>query len=164
VTEMPFQLIKPIKGGKPLGDLYRRLEADEAWICQAKLNGKRALWDGQFFWSRQGNRLDGKLADQLRQLFPDIVLDGELVGDVYWVFDCAEVGLTLDDRLAIVRSVVGPQENESLRICPIVSRWEEVNENKWEGVVFKRRSSKYLRAATQGKETTDWVKFRAEWL
>ena len=164
-VEMPFHPIKPIRGGKPLGSVYRDLETSTEWMCQAKLNGKRAVWDPvtQRLWSRQGNVLHVEAAQMLSGTLTS--LDGELMRDGrFWVYDVPDHAGQLSDRWPEVEKVVNEINQSLVRTCPLVTRWEEVTANGWEGVVFKKLTSKYRKGASEGRETTDWVKFRLEWL
>lgn len=161
--EIPFHPMKPIRGGRPLGSVYTTLATSPDWMCQAKLNGKRAVWDGKHLWSRQGNRIYGDVATNLRGV--NCVLDGEYMpnGD-YYVFDLPDNPFPLHLRWQEASGLVSRMGREHVLMCPRVSVWEEVILNSWEGVVFKRLSSLYRKGLSEGQETADWVKFRAEWL
>lgn len=161
MREMPFQLIKPIKGGPPKKDLYNSLANSPDWICQAKLDGKRALWDGQTLWSRQGNVIEGKVSDALSGIAT--LFDGEWVKGVFYIFDLPDSPHALSDRIAGIASIVDLIHSPVIRECPRVVDWSEVRKHGWEGVVFKRSTSRYRRAHVANSETSDWVKFRAEW-
>lgn len=159
---LPFHLVKPMRGGKPLDGLYRQLEADPGWICQAKVNGKRALWDGTTLWSRQGNKIESPVAEALVGL--KVMLDGEFLQDKLYLFDVPSHTGTLVERWKQVQEVVGSLASPFVVVCPLVRVWDEVPQNGWEGVVFKRLDSKYPVAFSEGKQTTAWIKYRAEWL
>lgn len=161
MREMPFQLIKPIKGGPPNQSLYQSLASSPDWLCQAKLNGKRALWDGHTLWSRQGNVIEGEVEEALKGI--STMFDGEWVRGVYYIFDLPDSPHPLSDRVQGIESIVDLIDSPYVRMCPIVQDWTEVRKNEWEGVVFKRKSSRYRRAHVANSETSDWVKFRAEW-
>ena len=48
---------------------------DEDWVSE-KLDGVRAYWDGERFWSRGGNEY--RAPDWFTEGFPDVPMDGEL--------------------------------------------------------------------------------------
>lgn len=164
MTEIPFVPVKPIRGGKPLDKLYRQLEADPAWVCQAKLNGKRCIWDGEVLWTRTGNRVP---VPNIRGVLAALtgvstVIDGELIKDVFWAYDLPDHTGPLYERWAMLERLIRPG-SAHLKLCPSGVRWDDVALNGWEGVVFKRLSSKYEKAKVEGKTVSSWVKYRAEW-
>jgi len=164
LPEIPFHPVKPIKGGPPLSEVYRRLELSPDWMCQAKLDGRRVVWDGKILWSRQGNRLDNAVSLALGGFGQ--TLDGELMPDGhFWVYDLPdEARNPLTNRWSKIDEVVQQLSCPFIHKCPVVLDWKEVPENKWEGVVFKRLRSRYPKGRKPGEVTDDWVKFRAEWL
>ena len=164
LPEIPFHPMKPMKGGPPLSEVYRRLEMSADWMCQAKLDGKRVLWDGKMLWSRQGNRLDNAVSLALAGFTQ--MLDGELMPDGrFWVYDLPdEARNPLQNRWAKIDDSLNQLNCPFILTCPVGLDWKEVPENKWEGVVFKRLRSRYPKGRTPGEVTDDWVKFRAEWL
>ena len=141
-------MIKPISGGRPMNALYQRLAADPAWMCQAKVDGCRALWDGRELRTRNGQRLDAPA--ELHGIAERI--DGEYLGGVYYAFDLVDHPGTLDERWAALQAL-------DIQTIPAWVSWRDVQRNQWEGVVFKRRDSVYPRA--RKKTTSSWVKFRA---
>ena len=163
--QIPFVPVKPIRGGRPMDKLYNQLAADPAWVCQAKLNGKRAIWDGEYLWSRTGNRITPFQAGKALAALAIVptCLDGELVKDVFYAFDLPDHEGPLHERWALLKTII-PYDFEHFKICPSGVSWEDVSEHKWEGVVFKRLNSKYEKAMSEGKTTPAWVKYRAEWL
>lgn len=166
---MPFHPVKPIRGGKPMDGFFRRLEADPEWMCQAKINGQRAIWHGGKMWSRQGNVLGAKAQPVMSALGSvAAVLDGEFVMTqgkaTYYVFDMPDSRLPLGERWPEVAELVRAIDSDYIRLCPCEVRWEDVELNNWEGVVFKRRSSVYVKSMTSDKTTPNWIKYRAEWL
>ena len=48
---------------------------DDYWVSE-KLDGVRAYWDGERFWSRGGNEY--RAPDWFTEGFPDVPMDGEL--------------------------------------------------------------------------------------
>lgn len=142
--------------------LYQELAASPAWMCQAKLNGRRAIWDGEVLWSRQGNRLTVKAASALTGFATS--LDGEFLNDTFYPFDIADSPLPLEERWKVLRWVVQEIASPFVQLCPLAGSWEDVANNGWEGVVFKKKASLYHKAMRDGVTTPDWVKYRAEWL
>lgn len=161
---MPFHPVKPIRGGFPGDTLFRTLVDNPEWMCQAKINGKRAVWDGRWLWSREGNHIDTGLhmASGLATL--GCTVDGEWLNGTYYMFDLPDHTGPLVDRVAALRDIA---ERTSLffsiRLCPMDVRWPDVNANGWEGVVFKRLSSQYPKRIRPNCTTAAWVKYRAEW-
>lgn len=53
-----------------------------SWICEPKLDGHRALWDGEALWARSGKPIYNppEVLAYLREHFAEIALDGELCG------------------------------------------------------------------------------------
>ena len=170
MKEMPFQLVKPIRGGVPLDEYYLRLASDTSWVCQAKMNGKRALWDPEsgVLWSRHGNSITN--AVQVVQALSNIALlvDGELIVKdgtaVFYAFDLPDVDATLSERWRALAAVIDSLNAECVKLVPTEVRWDDVKSNAWEGVVFKRRSSRYVKGLTADKTISAWVKYRAEWM
>ena len=139
-----------------------QLASDDRWMCQAKLNGRRAVWDGQILWSRQGNPLESRVTDALRGFAS--CLDGEFLNDTFYPFDIADSPLPLAERWEMLDWVVREIDSPYIIRCPVATTWEDVDLHQWEGVVFKKRTSKYHKAMKDGVTTPDWVKYRAEWL
>lgn len=161
---------KPMNGGRPLNGLFFELLEDPDWACEAKLNGKRGHWDGETLWSRTGNKLYDKvaLAEYLAAHYPGTPLDGEIVGDFFWIFDLPGMAEEpyRERRTALQAlweadvSVMG--EKSLVRLTPYVADWSDVEDNLYEGVVFKRLESRYKMHSTPGKKIADWIKFRKE--
>ena len=141
-------MIKPISGGAPNNALYQRLARDPAWMCQAKIDGCRALWDGVELRTRNGQRLD--VPAKLHGITQRV--DGEYLRGVFYAFDLPDHPGTLDERWAALCAL-------GIQTIPAWVSWRDVTRNGWEGVVFKRRDSVYPRA--RKKTTPSWVKFRA---
>lgn len=145
-----------------MDDLYQELSASDLWVCQAKLNGRRAVWDGTILWSRQGNPLESRVVGALRGFAS--CLDGEFMNDSFFPFDLPDHPGSLDERWATLEWVVREIDSPFIRTCPLAPSWDAVVEHGWEGVVFKKRKSKYRKAMKDGVTTADWIKYRAEWL
>jgi ATP-dependent DNA ligase len=146
--------VRPISGGAIGNSLCRKLCADPDWLTQAKLDGKRVLWDGRKLWSSHGNQLH--LPTVTDGLPGGWTLDGELVGGtVYW-FDIAMPG-SLRHRLAVL-------EESGVRLIPTpgcwVHAWQQADQHSWEGIVCKRLDSTYPRGHRPRTTTPSWVKFK----
>ena len=107
------------------------------WYMSEKLDGVRALWTGEFFQSRQGNRFHAPA--WFTQGFPTTPLDGELWIDrkafqqtvsivrrqdgsdhwkkvLYVVFDAPTAGGTFEDRLKAIRESNLEQASAQMRV------------------------------------------------
>lgn len=149
---------------------------DDNWIVQEKMDGVRFMLDvknGVFTSQSKGYNRKGqevpvpnnikKMAENL----PTCFLDGELVGDVFHVFDMIgfhECEITHDDfetRYQLLEKNIKP--NDSLKIVKIYHGKDKVKfydsvKTVAEGVVFKKKSATYHvgRPASGG----DYLKFK----
>jgi ATP-dependent DNA ligase len=165
--------VKPMRGGTPLNGLYRRLASSPEWVCEAKLDGVRAFWDGEELWSRTGNKLP-RCEEVKKHLPRSLQLDGELVYGKdneptrYWVFDFAgpkgfdRLAAFYTDRRAVIADLLkalSPACGDVVKLTPYVT-WDDVERLGLEGVVFKRKDSLYEMAHRPGVKVPYWVKFR----
>jgi len=175
MSGLPFHPVKPVRGGKPLDGLFLRLAEDPKWVTQAKLDGQRAIWDPNQarLWSRRETPITGPslVLEALSQI--TVPLDGEYVpvkgshgrDGTYWVFDLPEHKGPLSERWEALSFLLKGLDAPGLvNLCPSNVDWAEVTPNSWEGVVFKRCCSPYVKAMRPDKTTPSWVKYRAEWL
>ena len=149
---------------------------DDNWIVQEKMDGVRFMLDvknGVFILQSKGYNRKGqevpvpnnikKMAENL----PTCFLDGELIGDVFYVFDMIgfhECEITHDDfetRYQLLEKNIKP--NDSLKIVKIYHGKDKVKfydsvKTVAEGVVFKKKSATYHvgRPASGG----DYLKFK----
>jgi len=178
---LPFWPVKPIRGGKPFDGLYQKLASSSDWMCQAKINGKRGIWDGHKLWSRSGELVT---IEKARDVYAELegcptVFDGELLTSgtpglrtddgkaLFLVFDLPDHPGTLDERVRDLTEIFSTEFNTSrnVRMCPMNVSWAEVEAFNWEGVVFKRRNSLYIKGRKgPGQEVPAWIKYRKEWL
>lgn len=173
---MPFHPVKPIRGGRPLDAFFQRLRDSPAWVCQAKINGQRTLWSPSsdapgggkgVLWSRRGLPIAKVPEIQQAMRSVDVVVDGELLvkdTPIYYLFDLPDHTGTLDERWKALTNVVEMIGHANVKKCPAEITWEDVSLNQWEGVVFKKRSSKYPKSLSSDNTTPSWIKYRAEWL
>lgn len=159
---MDFYPVKPAPGGKPLGAAYTHLACKPGWTVQAKMDGWRAVWDGSTLWTRTGNRITNAPNVVLSLEGLDRVVDGELVGGVFYAFDLADHEGTYRQRHADMMDAL--PWGEFVKPMPTGVDWADVVDNGWEGVVIKRWRSYYPKATRAGRTTSDWLKFRAAWL
>lgn len=143
-----------------------RLIGDAAWAAQEKLNGKRILIrrtvDGSGAGTVAGiNRrgLECPIPKRVEDVFfderwPHVVLDGEMVGTTYHIFDLLE-GIAderqrpLADRHTILREMLRPVP-PCMRLVDLVmgpeakrSLVKRLRAERREGVVFKRLDGRY---------------------
>lgn len=152
-TELKPQLLNPID----VDELEAYLANDE-WLAQEKLDGKRIMVEVNFGQVTASNRRSWKVgipqdvAEELSK-FDDCVLDGELVGGVYYVFDCLNHNGTdlranaYTDRFnCLVENVIGDRMLYQVDIVPTAYSADDKRnlvkslEHK-EGVVFKKLSA-----------------------
>jgi ATP-dependent DNA ligase len=97
----------------------------------------------------------------------ELILDGEITwpgGEVgYHVFDIMWIdgrdlrSLPLEERLAILKQL--PLRGPLQRVDPVVdeSPWERAESEGWEGVIAKRRDSRY-----EHRRSRNWLKMKCE--
>jgi len=119
----------------------------------------RAYWDGAELWSRTGLRLPR--CDDIRAALPrGIAFDGEVVRGTYWVFDLPNCAGIYTERRSALVCTLALVRGARVRLTPHVT-WEDVERLGLEGVVFKRKKSRYPPLAHRpGVQTPAWVKFR----
>lgn len=163
--------VKPTSGGQPLNGLYRQLASSPDWVQEAKLDGVRAYWDGFDLWSRTGNKLPR--CEEVKAVLPrGIPFDGEIVygleGPVFWLFDMPGLpeGQAYTQRRATLEHIYKGFHDKTklcIKLTPYVT-WDDVERLSLEGVVFKKRDSRYEMAHRAGVKTASWVKFVARLL
>lgn len=170
------QLLNPIDE-KETGKLI----ADSAWLMQEKKDGHRMLIrkTGETIEAinRKGEfvALSKSIEHSLQALHCDVVLDGEAIGDVYWVFDLLEQrgedlrSLPASSRLTALLLLLETYiQDDAVRKVPtawspVAKRelYDRLQRERAEGVVFKRTESSYVpgRPASGGDQLK--VKFTA---
>jgi ATP-dependent DNA ligase len=142
------------------------------WVMQPKIDGIRVIvYRGQPF-TRLGQPLsESKGAAALRAMFKDVeaTLDGEWVSKEgkYYAFDLPDAPGDFDERLrtlcklAVLKNpgvvLVDTYGGHFARIYATLPR------ETTEGVVFKRRSSLYVKQHRPSAETRDRLKRRFVW-
>lgn len=139
------------------------------WLFEQKFDGIRLLaykrGDDVQLFSR--NRLPQHLpsiATAIARLpVEDAVLDGELIGGVYYVFDTMWLDgrnvmrLPLEERRTLL---AGLPLHSPLRPVPLVddpNPWERAAREGWEGVIAKRRGTPY-----EQRRSPHWLKMKCE--
>ena len=105
IPVMEWYPLKPIPGGQPCKGFFDRLMADPIWVCEAKLDGRRAIWDGKMLWGRQGQLLP-KCSHVAPFLEGQQALDGEWMGNELWCFDLPDHPGTFLERRAALEELV----------------------------------------------------------
>jgi bifunctional non-homologous end joining protein LigD len=154
-TELKPQLLNPID----VDEMEAYITSDD-WLVQEKLDGKRIMVEVSFGKVTASNRRSWKVgipqdvADELSK-FEDCILDGELVGGVYYVFDC--LGHNGEDLRSdsymnrfnrLVESVIGDRMLYQVDIVPTAYSMDDkraliASLQHNEGVVFKELSAAY---------------------
>ena len=144
----------------------KAMGADDAWMLQEKIDGVRCMVRCTFGTVEGSNRkglvipLPAPVVERITMLLDDgqAVLDGELVGDVYHVFDLLELnGGNLRpsgaeeryDRLAALFGDDDDDPNVTLVVAFMTSAGKQeafarLKAERAEGVVFKRKDSPYV--------------------
>src|SRR5690349_2917763 len=128
------------------------------WIFERKFDGIRliAFKQGADVRLYSRNRLPQHipaLADAIKKLpVKNVILDGEITWDrsgAYHVFDIAWLddrdvrSLPLHERLALLKKLPLKAPLQRVAALQDPSPWERAGREGWEGVVAKRRDSKY---------------------
>jgi len=139
------------------------------WVFEQKFDGIRLLAykrddDVQLFSrNRLPQRLPGITAAVAHLPVNDAVLDGELIGGTYYVFDVMwldgrnVMGLPLEERRALLAAL--PLQ-PPLRPVPLLDDprpWEHAARKGWEGVIAKRRGTIY-----EQRRSPHWLKMKCE--
>jgi len=141
------------------------------WIFERKFDGIRVLAFKQGAHVRllSRNRLPQRLppiADALAALpVNDLILDGEVtfgtlayhVFDILWLDGREVTTLPLDDRRALLREL--PLRSPLRRVTEVEgpSPWVQACSEGWEGVIAKRRDSRY-----EHRRSKQWLKMKCE--
>ena len=147
--------------------------AGPEWVFERKFDGIRLIA------FRQGNDVRLLSRNRLPQNSPpvaaalkrlpvgEIILDGEFTwgrdGAAYYVFDLLWLDgrdvslLSLDERHALLQSL--PLEKPLERVARLADQkpWERACREGWEGVIAKRRDSRY-----EHRRSPHWLKMKCE--
>lgn len=157
------------KDDKKKEELLVKLLADDDWIMQEKHDGHRTMIKKEGANIYGSNKKGLKIAlpqsvvDKFTVLEGDVLFDGELIGETYYIFDILELGSinlrteAVESRLQTLNSI--SQVNSM--ITPTFydekskkERLEQLRVAKKEGVVFKKKGSAYVpgRPASLGNQ------------
>lgn len=156
---------------------------DDAWVMQEKKDGVRCMAKKIKKDLIGGNKrglvisLPQNVVDEIRTVVgvPDANMDGELVGEIYWLFDLLSMGVhafsskTLKDRLEAIQEWLGDSfslhPDSHFRMVPTAvgksskkALFKVLKEQRAEGVVFKKLDSVYKPGRPNSGGA--WVKFK----
>jgi bifunctional non-homologous end joining protein LigD len=135
--------------------------ADDSVVAQQKVDGQRVLvhvGPTHLATNRDGQptQIPARLLAGLDYLPHGTILDGEVVGDAYWLFDVLQLagedvrGRGYLDRWALLDEELEPALGDTARILPLAlgKRAKQVLHDKLrhasaEGIVFKQRAAPY---------------------
>jgi ATP-dependent DNA ligase len=142
------------------------------WVFERKFDGIRLLVfkNGATVGLFSRNRLPQhmpRLADTISRLpIRELILDGELtwgehgayhVFDVMWLDGRDLTALPLDERRAILLSLALPPPLHPTERLEDDRPWERACREGWEGVIAKRRDSRY-----EHRRSPHWLKMKCE--
>lgn len=171
----PLYPPKPVRAwaGTPLHD---RLMRDPSWIVEPKIDGDRCLIfvqpTGVELWSRHGRRFDRPWLAGLREqvssyrLPVGTVLDGELVAgpseQKLHLYDYASGEGSLDVRRQRLLKAC-PAFTEDVCVVPWLqpdTAYETALSEGHEGIVWKRRDSRYEWQPNTTSQVPTWIKMK----
>lgn len=138
-----------------------RFLSDDAMIAQQKIDGMRVLvhvGDELLVTNRDGQRtnVDRRVFEGLAYLPRDTIVDGELVGDAYWLFDLLQLGdedvrgRGYAERWDLLDGELEPALTGEVRVVPAAvgtKRKRRLHDRLRaagaEGLVFKHRDAPY---------------------
>lgn len=154
MSELVPQLLNPIE----ISELDSYVN-DDKYLAQEKLDGKRIMVDVTFGKVTASNRRSWVIGipkdiEQELAKFDDCVLDGELVGGVYYVFDLLShngedlKALPCVERFDRLVHVIGDQMLEQVGLVPTAFSTQEKQAlaeslSLKEGIVFKQVNAPY---------------------
>ena len=135
------------------------LLSDNDWVAQQKFDGTRLVLRSTTAGFKGFNRKGAltTVPDSVAQAIKgiDCTLDGELIGNVYYTFDCLRLGLDfcatatpLIARLTAMRSLSFNTDSIVVVNCAVctadkVRLWDKLKADNAEGIVFKGRNAPY---------------------
>ena len=163
--EVQCVLLNPIEGY----DVDNCLNSDD-WYAQPKLDGVRFLLKKQgphiVGYNRKGIQIAAPIEIVLSVQTSDayyeggcanFLVDGELIGNVYYVFDILEYNdkdirsMSVENRMDTLRDFFPDIESENLQFVDIVkgtknkkNLYDQLQQNNKEGIVFKNRLATYV--------------------
>ena len=146
--------------------------AGPEWIFERKFDGIRLLAfkhssDVRLF-SR--NRLPQNIPSVARAIASmpaeNLILDGEItwdrsgayhVFDIIWLDDRDVTALPVEERRELLRRLTFPEPLERVEALDDPDPWERARKEGWEGVIAKRRGSRY-----EHRRSPHWLKMKCE--
>ena len=151
------QLLNPIDD-----DELEKFLTDDRWVAQQKLDGKRVIAvideDGVRALNRNGQDTAApkELLEGVSMLPNGSVVDGEIVGDDYWLFDVLQVGerdvssLAYAERHALLSDELEPGLSGDVKVLAVAdgtaakrALTAKMVAQRAEGLVFKDRKAPY---------------------
>ncbi len=153
-------------------DELAKFLADDGMVAQQKLDGIRVLvqvQDGELIATNRDGKvtqLAGKALGGLEYLPQGTIVDGEVLGDAYWLFDVLQLagddvrGQGYLDRWQLLDAELEPALTGNARVLPVASGkkakralHDKLRGASAEGIVFKQREAPYTsgRVMTQRK-------------
>ncbi|NCQ52261.1 WGR domain-containing protein [archaeon] len=146
-----------------------KLFKDDTWFMQEKKDGRRLItksYPGEFIAiNKKGLSISipQSVVDLVKKVPQKIVLDGEIIGEVYYIFDILELGdddLRTKPAIERYRILSNIKELTGFVIPAYFEKaekekaFEEFKLKKKEGVVFKKNGSSYVsgRPASSGNQ------------
>ena len=140
--------------------MLEKLLADDAMVAQQKLDGVRVLvqvGETMIVTNRAGQAtaMGGDVITGLQHLPHGTIVDGEVVGGTYYLFDVLAIGkedvskLGYCERWERLDGDIEPGLTGSIEVLPYVSGKEKrkllesLRKSKAEGIVFKHKSAPY---------------------
>lgn len=171
-TDFRPQLLNPITEAEAM-----RLIEDPQWAAQAKMDGERRAVhaDSQCVIGINRRGLVVALPQSIAQALQELAelgairVDGELIGDMLYVFDLHQYqGKSLTTQPWITRIRLAQQVLPgwvNIKVLPVAlstqdkqGMWQQILSAKGEGVVFKRLDS--VVAPGRPNSGGDWLKFK----
>lgn len=177
--------IRPMLLTQATEDDLERFVTDNAWGAQEKLNGKRMMVkiDAGKVTGINRRGLECPIPSELQDALKDMgsfLLDGELVGTTYHMFDVLAAGPNLSEdhrqysigkRCGVLDLIVISADNDLVKRVPLIEGTRDkrklvssLKEGCKEGVVFKKLDAPYVpgRIENLKKALAVKVKFYAE--
>ena len=148
------------------------------WCAEPKIDGARVVVCRAGIFTRHGtpltkskglDALAGIIGKDFFQAAGSLTLEGEWVQRIgkLWLFDLPDHLGTHDERVATLADVVGKIGGGALEMPRVYENFPKAYAD-WklaghEGIVMKRRASRYRKCDKPGTEIRDWLKHRYCW-
>ena len=146
--------------------------AGPEWIFERKFDGIRllAFKHGSEVRLFSRNRLPQNIPSVARAIASmpaeNLILDGEItwdrsgayhVFDIIWLDDRDVTALPVEERRELLRRLTFPEPLERVEALDDPNPWERARKEGWEGVIAKRRGSRY-----EHRRSPHWLKMKCE--